>query len=295
MRTKKILNKRVLGLLFIICISLLSHSFHAQTTSIPDTNFEQELIDLGIDSDGIVNGQVLTSDIDTVITLNLFNIFIQDLTGIEGFTALEYLDVSGSSLSVLDVSYNIQLKELYCSSSIANPSMFFTTLDVSNNVNLEVLYGETLVELENLNVKNGNNSILTVTLPCEFEGEPCELTKLNCVTVDDEAAATNNDLPYFNWYIQAEFVYSEDCSLGIDEVLKTQISIYPNPAKDVLYLYSESASVVTTVKVYDSLGKLVLEQNNPSTQIDISNLSTGLLFVHIETDNGSIVKKVIKE
>ena len=154
--------KRYCLLFTILLFVFISYS---QTTIIPDTNFEQALIDLEIDSDGIINGQVLTSDIDTVITLNLFNIFIQDLTGIEDFTALEYLDVSGSSLSVLDVSYNTQLRELYCSSSIVNPSMFFTTLDVSNNVNFEVLYGETLVELENLNVKNGNNSMLIITLP----------------------------------------------------------------------------------------------------------------------------------
>jgi len=268
---------------------------YSQTTIIPDTNFEQALIDLEIDSDGIINGQVLTSDIDTVITLNLFNIFIQDLTGIEDFTALEYLDVSGSSLSVLDVSYNTQLRELYCSSSIVNPSMFFTTLDVSNNVNFEVLYGETLVELENLNVKNGNNSMLIITLPCEFEGKPCELTKLNCVTVDDEEAATNNELPYLNWYIQADFFYSEDCSLGIEELIESQLTIYPNPTNDVLYLYNESASIVTSIKVYDSLGKLVLEQNNPLTHIDITSLSGGLFFVQIETDEGIVTKKVVNE
>ena len=284
--------KRHCLLFTILLFVFISYS---QTTIIPDTYFEQVLIDLEIDSDGIINGQVLTSDIDTVITLNLFNIFIQDLTGIEDFTALEYLDVSGSSLSVLDVSYNTQLRELYCSSSNANPSMFFTTLDVSNNVNLEVLYGETLVELENLNVKNGNNSMLIVTLPCEFEGEPCELTKLNCVTVDDEEAATNNELPYLNWYIQADFFYSEDCSLGTEEELETQFSFYPNPTKDVLYLYNESTFEVSSIKVYDSLGKLVLEQNKPSTQIDIASLSTGLFFVQIETAYSSLVKKIIKE
>ena len=284
--------KRYCLLFTILLFVFISYS---QTPIIPDTNFEQALIDLEIDSDGIINGQVLTSDIDTVITLNLFNIFIQDLTGIEDFTALEYLDVSGSSLSVLDVSYNTQLRELYCSSSIVNPSMFFTTLDVSNNVNFEVLYGETLVELENLNVKNGNNSMLIITLPCEFEGKPCELTKLNCVTVDDEEAATNNELPYLNWYIQADFFYSEDCSLGIEELIESQLTIYPNPTNDVLYLYNESASIVTSIKVYDSLGKLVLEQNNTLTHIDITSLSGGLFFVQIETDEGIVTKKVVNE
>ena len=62
-----------------------------------------------------------------------------------------------------------------------------------------------------------------------------------------------------------------------------------------MYLYNESASIVTSIKVYDSLGKLVLEQNNPLTHIDITSLSGGLFFVQIETDEGIVTKKVVNE
>ena len=62
-----------------------------------------------------------------------------------------------------------------------------------------------------------------------------------------------------------------------------------------MYLYNESIFEVSSIKVYDSLGKLVLELSNPSNQIDIASLSGGLFFVLIETDNGSLVKKIIKE
>ncbi|MCP4485693.1 MAG: T9SS type A sorting domain-containing protein [Flavobacteriaceae bacterium] len=47
--------------------------------------------------------------------------------------------------------------------------------------------------------------------------------------------------------------------------------------------------------MFNSLGQQILEQNNPSKQIDISNLSSGLLFVHIQTQDDSIIKKVLKE
>jgi len=78
-------------------------------------------------------------------------------------------------------------------------------------------------------------------------------------------------------------------------MLQSQFVIYPNPAKDVLYLYNESTFEVTSVKVFDALGRLVLEQSNPSNQLDVSNLSSGLLFIQIETDDGSLVKKLIKD
>ena len=41
--------------------------------NIPDANFELTLIDIGVDSDGIVNGQILKTDALSVTDLNLTN------------------------------------------------------------------------------------------------------------------------------------------------------------------------------------------------------------------------------
>lgn len=288
--------KSVLILLFLFFHGLLPNSLNAQTTAIPDTNFEQALIDLGIDSDGIINGQVLTSDIDTVITLDINHKSVLDLTGIEDFAALEFLDVGGNELTVLDVSNNIQLKELYSNSSSAGFSMFFTSLDLSNNVNLEVLYGENLIFLESLDLKNGNNSILlNVTLPCEFEGEPCVLTELNCVTADNEAAATNNEPPYSGWFIEADYFYSEDCTLSVSENSLAVINIYPNPVKNILFIDNNKHIKIEKITVSDILGKVVLVEKNIFNQLNLSELKSGILFINFETENGTITKKIIKE
>lgn len=42
-----------------------------EITTIPDPGFEQVLIDKGIDSDGEINGQVLTSDIENLTELEI--------------------------------------------------------------------------------------------------------------------------------------------------------------------------------------------------------------------------------
>ncbi len=81
--------------------------------------------------------------------------------------------------------------------------------------------------------------------------------------------------------------------LGLNNNLEQFVTITPNPTNGVLSIESESN--IETIKVYNVLGKLVLEQSNPSNQIDISSLSNGLLFIQIETDEGSFVKKIIKE
>ena len=276
----------------VFLVLFVSLSSYAQTTAIPDPNFEQALIDLGIDSDGIINGQVLTSDIDTVITLDVSFKGIDNLTGIEDFAALESLDVTSNDLTILDVSNNIQLKEIYASNT-GTDNLQISSLDLSNNINLELLHCENLFYLESLNLKNGNNSILTVVLVCEEEGESCELIYLYCVTVDDEVAAMNDEFPYTWWAIAADFVYSEDCTLAVDDNLQSQFVIYPNPTSDIINI--SSGEPINKIKVFDALGRLVLEEDNSSNQIDVTCLSTGLFFVKIETDQGTLVKKIIKE
>ena len=53
-------------LLFILCFWFLP--MHSQYTSIPDPIFEQELINQGIDSNQVIDHQVLTSDVNTKTT-----------------------------------------------------------------------------------------------------------------------------------------------------------------------------------------------------------------------------------
>lgn len=284
-------------LLYILLFSIGASSF-AQITYIPDPLFEQALIELGIDSDGTINGQVLTSDIESVIVLDLNHKGIEDLTGLEDFAALEILDAAGNQLTFLDVSNNIQLKELYCSSDSAGFNMMIASLDLTNNVNLELLYGENLIFLESLNVKNGNNTILTVTLPCFFEGELCELPELNCVTVDDEVAATKKEAPYSRWFIAADYYYSEDCTLGVNSLDPQLFSIYPNPVKNELYLNSKNNIGNLEVKIFNLEGRLLRTQNiefQKQASLDVSMLSNGVYFLQITSQGKQITYKFIKE
>ena len=94
--------------LTLVCLCVCVPIF-SQTVEIPDKNFEQALIDLHIDSDGIVNGLILKSDAQLVTSLDVSSKKIKDLTGIEAFTSLMYLNCRNNKLSNLDVSQNIGL------------------------------------------------------------------------------------------------------------------------------------------------------------------------------------------
>ena len=146
--------KTILSLLSILLISNITI---AQTTAIPDANFEAKLINLGYDSYPI-DGTVPTANINTITSLDINGIgilpHITNLSGIEDFTSLQTLICYHQHLTTLDLTSNIALTNLVCysnqltnlnlDSNIALNSLNcwanqLTSLDVTNNVNLTTL------------------------------------------------------------------------------------------------------------------------------------------------------------
>ncbi len=161
------MNKKLLFLILNFAF-IASFKSIAQTTYVPDAIFEAylETHDAGGNivavgsSNSLGNGvsndhYVDTAGISTVTDLYIYNLGIEDLTGIEGFTALTTLFCYGNQLTTLDLSQNINLDNLQCSDNqltslnVSNCSNLtflncgsnnLTSLDVSNNYLLESLY-----------------------------------------------------------------------------------------------------------------------------------------------------------
>ncbi len=145
---------------------LLGSCAFAQYTPIPDPNFEQTLIDLGYDM--VLDGQVLTDNIDDVTSLDVSSQSINDLTGIESFLALESLICSDNNLSNLNVTQNLNLINLDTRGNpllsldvtqnilLQNLQVWFSlmpTIDLSKNQNL-ILFSGRSSQLESLDFSN---------------------------------------------------------------------------------------------------------------------------------------------
>ena len=119
--------------IFIITTLIFAVNINAQIVNIPDANFKAYLVN-----------HPLNSNNDSEIQVSEASVFggqmycggasISDLTGIEAFTSLTYLECSANLLTSLDVSQNTALTDLNC---YDNP---LTSLDVSQNTALYSLY-----------------------------------------------------------------------------------------------------------------------------------------------------------
>lgn len=111
----------------------------SEKTYIPDDDFEQFLIDLGYDD--VLDNYVITSKIKDIERIQATEgygyswsgVGINDFTGIEDFSNLQYLDCSKNILRSLDLSKNTKLKVLKCH------DCNLLNLDVSYNEELERL------------------------------------------------------------------------------------------------------------------------------------------------------------
>jgi choice-of-anchor B domain-containing protein len=89
----------------------------------------------------------------------------------------------------------------------------------------------------------------------------------------------------------------EEEVLGSGITDSQSITIYPNPAKDMINILSAQESL-ERIEIYDMRGRLMeqdIEEETTETILDISKLETGVYFIKVFLKSTTITKKVIKE
>ena len=78
--------------------------------------------------------------------------------------------------------------------------------------------------------------------------------------------------------------------VGLNELNAKDVNVYPNPTSGVVYVdLNESFDAV----IYNYQGQVVKSLYDNNNQIDMSELSSGMYFVEIKTNDNTIVKKVL--
>lgn len=80
--------------------------------------------------------------------------------------------------------------------------------------------------------------------------------------------------------------------LGVNELAMENISIYPNPAQDILNITNaENANI----QIFDMLGRLIISKQDISLneQLNVSGLTVGAYFIKISKDGNTATKKFV--
>jgi hypothetical protein len=77
------------------------------------------------------------------------------------------------------------------------------------------------------------------------------------------------------------------------EITHMEIDIYPNPTENIFYIKTEKQ--IQELTIFDIYGKKITSNDVINTKtIDLNNQSKGQYFIHLNIDNKTIVKKIVK-
>ena len=87
-----------------------------------------------------------------------------------------------------------------------------------------------------------------------------------------------------------------EATAGVDDNSFVNVSVYPNPSNSN-WNFRTGNTVITSVEVFNLLGKRVVSQNNNSTEISVSTegLTSGIYIARITTEQGVKSVKLIRE
>ena len=266
---------------YTLLILLIPFFGFGQLTYVPDDNFEQALIDVGLDD--TLDDYVNTNSIDTLKSLTLSYKNISSMIGIQDFESIELLYINENQINEIILDNNLNLLELNCGFND------ISSIDVSQNTNLEILavHANLLSEINtdfntslrvfdcsennisSIDISNNNDiNILYCFDNFLSELNLSHITKslsvlrcgqnpnLSCIQVSDENYANS----IFNLYDEQQY-FSEDCNLSSANILHTK-------------------KTLNTIEFFDMQGKKTSNKFQPIIEI---------------YDDGSAEKKVIIE
>lgn len=137
-----------------------------------------------------------------------------------------------------------------------------------------------------------------VSLGCNNTGWTCLARKNNTGIITTTIPASNSPVYLL---VNAEptssitHVFTISCTLATDNFnFDKEISIYPNPTSSVLNINSNNITLDKVI-ITDLTGKIILEQTQNTSHINVENLSIGIYIVQVYSGKNKYQNKFIKQ
>ena len=111
------------------------------------------------------------------------------------------------------------------------------------------------------------------------------------IEIKVEYAINSSDTASVTFDIEAGTLATEDFNF------ENNITLYPNPSKDIINIKNTSKTVISTIEIIDVFGQTLLVSNynnlEPLISLNLSNLSSGIYFAKISTEHYISTRKII--
>ena len=296
----------------IASLALTVNAFAQIYKAIPDSNFVRYLktiVPTAFKGDSLNTTSTLVTT--TTKSINVFGPGFNDISAVQYFTSLKYLNCSDNMLVLTPPILPNSLDTLICDwigwtnlptlpnslvyiSSVGNNCSTLPTLptslkylDVSNNITISSLPALPTT-LQTIHTGSNNiacfptfpNSINILDInPNPYNCLPNHIAVMNSTELAMPLCAAGN---------------SNGCPVttGIEQYTSSnEVSLYPNPASTNLTLTLSKGEGIARVNIYDVLGNEVI--STKEKEIDVSGLSEGVYTLSLITNAGVVNKRVV--
>jgi len=132
---------------------------------------------------------------------------------------------------------------------------------------------------------NPSYGLSDTTLPFGFWASPDTSTAYTA-TVTDSKGCSQTGTPLYYVYI---------LPLSADEILKSKIKVYPNPAFDFVYIQPDESIIIDKYELCNSVGQNLAEFNGFEKNINMAPYQNGLYLLKIHSENKIFVYRIIKK
>ncbi len=177
----------------------------------------------------------------------------------------------------ISIEFNPSLTSLTGLESVSHIS---GTLSILNNNSLASLGG-----IDNMNIYKAyihyNSSLST-----------CEVQSIcDALAYDSREIIINNNAPGCNNTPEVETA-CETVGFPNGNTV-SEFKVYPNPAKDFLFISSKNGILIKEVNVFNLLGQKILNKTDIKDRIDVSMLKQGTYIVELVSEKMNFWNKII--
>jgi len=201
-------------------------------------------------------------------------------------TAMKYLWLNNNQLSGTVPNIFENMADLYFVALNNNP--IIGDIDFSVNTNLRgVWLNDT--NINSLDIRNGANSNM-------FYFYANNAPNLTCIFVDNAT------------YCTTSWVHVDDTSTFVEtqaacdvlavkelQLLSDRVQLFPNPTSNIVYINNPEQIIISSIKVFNSLGQQTLNSINSNNSIDLSILDSGLYSIQIIDNQGKVASFIISK
>ncbi len=191
--------------------------------------------------------------------------------------------IGTSSTPIVKSIYYLDSTELFSLNDTSDSITVYVPIINTGNRNVKISNGISTIDFvkmnfDSLNINIGESAYLPVTI----------YTK-DTSGIFDATIQFNTDFSLVQSNFNLRFVINKT-AVGIDNVKKNEINIFPNPSSNYLFIESKN---IDQYEIYNSIGQLLIQGEliKGINKIELRDVNAGILF--IKTDNK--IHKIIKQ